>query len=56
MPGYDSSQSDTVWHNHIGNVHYPNFGTSAFANVTPTPSGWGTSRGSFTCDPQNGAF
>ena len=32
IPGYDTGGSDSMWHNHLGTIHYPNFGAD-FDNI-----------------------
>jgi len=53
--GYNSKESDAMWHTHVGGRHYPNFGAN-FGNINPSQGGWRCGRYVFTCDPQSGAY
>ncbi len=54
VPGYNPPGNEAAdpWGNHVGGVHYPNFGHTGFSAVDNR-----TFRGGvFTCDPQNTVY
>ncbi len=54
VPGYSPPGNEAAdwWGNHVGGVHFPNFGYTGFSAV----DGNMFRNGVFTCDPQNTAY
>jgi hypothetical protein len=52
LPGYNSPDAGDPWGNHIGGVHFPNFGHTGFHHV----DGQTFRSGVFTCNPQSSAY
>jgi len=54
IPGWTppGNESADWWGNHVGGIHYPNFGYTGFSAV----NGHIFRNGVFTCDPQNSAY
>ena len=54
VPGYDppGNESADWWGNHVGGVHFPNFGYTGFSAI----DGHIFRQGVFTCNPQSSAY
>ena len=54
IPGWNppGNESADWWGNHVGGVHFPNFGYTGFSAI----NGNIFRQGVFTCDPQNSAY
>lgn len=59
VPGYNSGAADTLFHNHVSGVHFPNFGATGWPGILTNPGftyTWFNARGAFTCNPQASSF